>query len=256
MACLALGILPFACSFARAETLRLCYESTDIRPWVDMQGRGLNVSLLTLAARSLNLEFSYEGLPWKRCLAMLANNEVDGAFAASFKTERLELGVYPGPLGHPDAAKRLHFDRYLLVRRKGDTLDWDGKQFQNLNGILGAQLGYSIVDQVRAMGVEVDERSGNAQDLLRKLQGGRVAGALMLAGELAALQAESPVWRDGFEVVPRPVAEKPYFLMLSRRLVETRPEQAKAIWNAIENKRKSAEYQALEKQALGTLGGN
>ncbi|MBX9818768.1 MAG: hypothetical protein K2X79_12130, partial [Burkholderiaceae bacterium] len=105
--------------------LRLCFESATIQPWRTEDGKGLNIELLQQVSHLLNQPFVYLALPWKRCLASLQANEVDGAFAASFSAERLEIGAYPGGKV-ADPAKRMHTDRYVLLKRKGTAVQWDG----------------------------------------------------------------------------------------------------------------------------------
>ena len=79
-----------------AEVVTLCYERADVRPWRTEDGRGLNFDLLKLAAERAGVTFDFQSMPFKRCLAQLKANAVDGAFAVSFKSDRREIGEYPG----------------------------------------------------------------------------------------------------------------------------------------------------------------
>lgn len=231
------------------EALTLCFENTDVKPWRTVEGAGLNFELLREAARRVNMRLDFKPLPWKRCLAMLQANEVDGAFAASFAPDRLEVGAYPGGKA-PDAAKRMHVDRYVLVRRKGDAVGWDGKVFQNLNGAVGSQLGYSIGAQLRAMGVAVDEGSQDALSLVRKLMAGRLAAAALGGSDAAYLMAGQPWLAAQVEVLPIPLTEKAYFLLLSHAFAKAAPDSAARLWGAIEEVRNSVAYRKLEKDTF------
>lgn len=231
------------------ETLVFCLEKADVRPWRTQDGGGLNIELLNRVAKRLDIKFQYQGIPWKRCLGALKANEFSGAIGASFKADRLEMGAYPGG-NKADAAKRLNFDRYVLVRRKGGNVDWDGKTFRNLEGAVGVQLGYSIADHLRGMGVTVDEGSQQARELALKLVVGRLAAAAMLDGEVSNLQTNDAKLAAHLEILPTPLVEKPYFLMLSQALVNTRPELAARIWNTIEEIRNSPAYQKLERETV------
>jgi polar amino acid transport system substrate-binding protein len=161
---------------APKETVRLCFEAQDVRPWRTEQGGGLNFELLKLVEQRLDVHFDFQSIPWKRCLAQLKANAVDGAFAVSYKPDRRELGEYPGG-ENIDASKRMHIDTYVLLRRKGSKVEWDGKHFSNLDGAIGFQLGYSVGDVLRAQNLEVDEGSQRADELARKLIAGRLAAA-------------------------------------------------------------------------------
>ena len=232
---------------AARDTVTLCFEAQDVRPWRTEQGEGLNFALLKLVGQRLDLQFDFQSISWKRCLAQLKDNTVDGAFAVSYKPDRRELGEYPGG-ARPDAAKRMHTDTYVVLRRKGSKLAWDGRHFSNLDGAIGFQLGYSVGDVLRAQNLEVDEGSQRADELARKLIAGRL-GAAAMGGSDAANLMQGPLGAQ-LEQLPIPIIEKPYFLILSHALVAGRPQLAARIWNAIEQTRNSAEYRKLA-QAQG-----
>lgn len=229
------------------DKLTLCYESQEVRPWRTANGGGLNFELLNMVAQRLDIALDFQSVPWKRCLAELKANAVDGAFAVSFKPDRRELGEYPGG-DAPDASKRLHTDTYVLLRRKGSKVSWDGQRFSNLDGAIGFQLGYSVGDVLRAHNLEVDEGGERADELARKLLAGRLA-AMALGGSAAAAVMHGPLGPQ-LEQLPIPIVEKPYFLLLSHALVASRPQLAAQIWSALEQARNSPAYRKLE-QAQG-----
>lgn len=243
MACAALS-----CMAAAAE-LTLCAEAADVRPWRTRDHQGLNFTLLNRAAKLAGVSFKYETTTWPRCLAKLKAGEVDGAFAASFKPERTAIGVFPGGAS-PDPRKRLHVDRYVAVRKRGSGVDWDGRRFARLDGKVGTQLGYSINDSLQKLGVETDDGAQTADALVRKLAFGRVPVAGMLEGEVRAVLHANPQQAADIEILPVPLEEKPYYLMLSNALVRGRPQVAAKVWNAIESVRESAEYRKEEREAL------
>jgi len=241
---LACAVAPSRAAPAQAPTVTLCYERADVRPWRTQAGEGLNFDLLRLVAERAGVTFNFQSMPFKRCLAQLKVNAVDGVFAVSFKPDRLELGAYPGG-AVPDPSKRMHVDRYILLRRKGSALDWDGKVLRNVDGAIGAQLGYSITDQLRSLNVTVDEGSQRSDELIRKLLAGRLAGAA-LGGSDARTLLDGP-YGPQIEACPIPLVEKPYFLMLSHALAEKQPALAQRIWNTIEQVRNSPAYKQLER---------
>ncbi|NRR28768.1 transporter substrate-binding domain-containing protein [Oxalobacteraceae bacterium] len=229
------------------EVVSLCFERQDVLPWRTESGGGLNFILLHAVEEKLGVHFDFQSVPWKRCLANLQANSVDGAFAVSYKADRRELGEYPGGQ-QVDASKRMHIDRYVLLRRKGSKADWDGKNFHNIEGAIGFQLGYSVGDLLRNHNVEVDEGSQRADELARKLLAGRLAAAA-LGGSDAHGIMRSPLGAQ-LEELPVPLIEKPYFLILSHALVAAKPQLAERIWRAIEQVRNSPAYKKAE-QAEG-----
>lgn len=232
------------------ERVTLCYEEQDVPPWRTEKGGGLNFELLKIVGQRLDIQFEFQSIPWKRCLAQLKANAVDGAFAVSYKADRREIGEYPGgdSVDSVDAAKRMHTDTYVLLRRKGSMVSWDGKFFDHLDGAIGFQLGYSVGEVLRAHNVELDEGSQRADELARKLLAGRVAAAAMGGSDAAGIM-RGPLGAQ-LEQLPTPLIEKPYFLILSHALVVSKPQLAARIWSEVEKARNSAAYKKLA-QAQG-----
>ncbi len=229
------------------ESLTLCFEHKDVAPWRTINGRGLNFELLKQVAGRMDVSFRYQSLPWKRCLAKLKANEVDGAFSVSFSPDRLPLGAYPGG-NAPDYSKRMHLSRYYLVRKKGSRIDWDGHAFHNVNGAIGYQLGYSIGEFLRAQHVPVDEANQRAADLIRQVSIGSLAGAALFDTDVEALM-NAPLAAE-IEMLPTPLVEKPYFLLLSHVLVASRPQLAAQLWKTIEDVRSSPAYTKLYHETI------
>jgi polar amino acid transport system substrate-binding protein len=229
---------------AARESITLCFERQEVLPWRTLDGHGLNFELLGEVARRAGVSFDYQSMPWKRCLAQLEANQVGGAFAVSFNRERRALGAYPGGL-QADQAKRMHVDRYRLVRRKGSRIDWDGKAFYNLDGRIGFQLGYSVGAFLREQNVPVDEGSQQADELAQKLIAGRLAAAALGGGDALRLM-RSPLGAQ-LEALPVPLLEKSYYLVLSHAFVAARPALAARIWDAVEQVRTSPAYRKRER---------
>lgn len=230
-----------------AAKLTLCFENRDVLPWRNMELEGLNFDLLKRIEPKLGLTLQYQPLPWKRCLAKLRNNEVDGAFSVGYSAERREFGVYPGGQGVPETQWRMHTARYYLMRKKGNPIDWNGTHFVNADGKIGFQLGYSIGEMLRAQKVQVDESKDSIDSVARKLVTGRLAGAAVFDSEATALMT-GPLGQQ-LEMAAIPLTEKPYFLMLSNRLVKADPQLAERIWKAVEEVRNGREYGKLVQEA-------
>jgi polar amino acid transport system substrate-binding protein len=229
-----------ACSPAfGADKLNICFENKVVLPWRTVERTGLNFDMLNRVETKADVSFVYQLLPWKRCLAKLKANEVDGAFTVSYNQERRQYGAFPG--GEiADSKKRMHIARYFLVRKKGSLLEWDGKNFYRLDGKIAFQLGYSIGELLNTLGVPVDETSDSAYNVGRKVIAGRVAGAAMMDSDAYAL-LQGPLG-PYLEMTPTPLLEKPYFLMLSHAMLKSRPEVAERIWKGIEEVRNGKDY--------------
>ncbi|WP_229429227.1 ABC transporter substrate-binding protein [Massilia sp. ST3] len=253
---LVLPVLAACCMQAHGQaapgaSVTLCFERQEVPPWRTLDGGGLNFELLAEVAKRTGVTFDFQSMPWKRCLEQLKSNQVGGAFAVSFNRERMDLGAYPGG-PNADPAKRMHVDRYVLVRRRGSRLEWDGKRFTHLDGKIGVQLGYSVGDFLRAQHVPVDEGSQRSDELAQKLIAGRLAGAALGGGDAKRLMRGPLAAR--LEVLPVPLIEKPYYLVLSHAFVANQPQLAARLWDAVEQARTSPAYRKRE-QALAGGGG-
>ena len=91
---------------AAPPVVTLCYERANVRPWRTEDGRGLNFELLKLVGRRENIRFDFQSMPWKRCLAQLKANAVDGAFAVSGLAHDV-VPLLPQHLGEVEADQRL-----------------------------------------------------------------------------------------------------------------------------------------------------
>lgn len=250
--CFCLTVLSFASAVAAQDELVFCFEDDNVRPWQTKSGTGLSFDLLELVAADVRLRFQYRAAPWKRCFFDLKGKVYDGIISVSFKDDRLEFGQYPGGR-KPDTSKAIYTERYVVARRKGTNVSWNGRSFEKLAGMVGAQLGYSVIDDLRRSNVPVDDGARTSSDVLNKLVSERIDAAIMLQGELSFLLAENASLRDKVEVLPTPFTEKPYYLMLSNQLVANRPDLAARIWTSIARQRANPIYIDKERRALGLI---
>lgn len=229
-----------------AAPLTLCLENKMVMPWRSTTLEGLNFEMLKRVESRTGVKFAYTLLPWKRCLAKLKANEVDGAFSVSFSDERRQYGMF-SVNGGADIKTRMHVSRYFLVRKKGSAADWDGTRFSHVDGKIAFQLGYSVSDMLNELKMPVDESNDSPYNMGRKVLAGRVAAAAMFDSDVDVLM-NGPLAHQ-LEVVETPLVEKPYYLILSNALVKARPELAEQIWKGVEDVRNGREYKKLVQAA-------
>jgi polar amino acid transport system substrate-binding protein len=220
-----------------ADPVSICYESADVLPWRSADGKGLNFELLKEVTDQTGIEFKYTALPWKRCLAGLKANDFDGAIGASHSLEREAFAVYPGPRGMPDVNRQMYTDRYVFLRKKGTSIDWNGQKLEGHTGEVGVQLGYSVSNELLRLGMEIDDGAQGGRQLVHKLVAGHVRVIAMLEGEARWLLENDPTFSN-IEILQRPISEKAYFLIFSKAYKEAYSNQAERIWKTIEMVRK------------------
>jgi len=183
-----------------------------------------------------NLVINLVRAPWKRCTTQLGDGQYDGIFNASYSPDRLAIGWYPtkngahdGPV---DASKRITTITYSLYTPIKSNVKWDGKQFRNQKGDIGAPRGYSIVNDLKLLGASVVEVPGTA-NALDMLAANRVSAAALQAVSADQLIAKYPRKYGKIKKLDMPLASKPYYLMLSNKFVKTNPDIAQKIWTAL-----------------------
>lgn len=234
-----LGLL-LASPVLHAEVLfTVAYEDKTQFPYYIGEGSaipprpGAAVELVLLLEQEVpGLKVELRRYPWKRCLSALEGGEVDGIFNASFKPERMQLGAYPWKDGGVDTTRRLTTITYALYSIRGNTMQWDGSSFGNHDGVIGAPLGYSIVGDLKQLGVTVEEASSSEQNL-RKLLSDRVAMVALQDVTGDFLLARHPVEFQTVRKIDPPLDIKPYYLMISYQFKNRHPQLAEDIWNAV-----------------------
>ncbi len=240
-------LIPTAALAADKPAVRACTENEDSFPWVLKDRPGLTIQMLRMVEKQLGSKIEVVPLPWKRCLDDIKTGAIDAAFKISYSAARAaELGNYPMAGDKPDASKRLLTDSYSLYRVKGTPVEWDGKVLK-VNGSVGAQSGFSVVEQLKALGAKVDDGSRSADDNLKKLLVGRFVALALQTEEGDASIENNPDYKGKVERIKPVLVEKPYFLIFSKAFTTKNPSHVQDVWDAIGKVRESAEYTSLAK---------
>ncbi len=237
------GVLGFSGEVLSAETLRAC---------VNQETKGtptgtLGNFLMAQVSRQLpEIQIEYTLLPWARCLKQVERGDFDMVLTGSHSAERAKSMAFPVKAdGNPDPSKRMFNLGFAVIRRTGTKVVWDGERFVGLEGQVGAQTGYSVVDFLRAKQVDVDPSSPHVANALLKLVAGRI-GAVVVNPFAMTGELREPEFAGKLELLGEPlIQKKPYFLILSNPLVAARPELAARLWKAVEQARNSTEFGAL-----------
>lgn len=209
---------------------------------IDWEKPGIAVELFILVDKKLdNVDIEFIRLPWNRGLHELKFGRIDGLFSASFKTERLEFGVYPMKDEAVDESRRNYSNSYSLYKLRSSPVQWDGETFHHLTRAIGATRGFSIVDDLKKQKIRVEEANNTLQNFERLL-GGRIDGVAALELDADYILETHTEKFSHIEKVEPPIITKPYYLMLSHQFVKKHPELAEKIWNTIAVVRESEEF--------------
>jgi len=225
---------------AEDNILRLGYSDSEAYPYQiahEKNPPGIAFEIISEAAGNTGIKVIFIALPNKRVQASLKEgNIIDGAFMFSYSRERTLNGVYPEIKGTPDGRRRIATLRYYIYRKKGSPLNWDGNSFSGIDksdirNSIGANTGYSVVLDLKKMGVHVDDGSRTTEQNFLKLQSGRISGFAhqdLVADNYLLLHKITDI-----EKLPKPFIQKHYFLMISRQYYSKNRETAERLWNEI-----------------------
>lgn len=227
---------------ADKPVVKACYEDEDSYPWVLKDRPGLNILMLQMVQERLGSKIEMTPLPWRRCMLSVKIGKMDAAFKISYSAARAaELGDFPMAGDKPDASKRMLTLSYSLYRLKGSPVDWDGKRLK-IKGSVGAQAGFSAVEQMRSWGIKVDDGTASPDTNLKKLLLGRFEAVALQTEEGDFRVDSNPEFKARIERISPVLVEKPYFLIFSKQFAAAHPEHVNAVWDTIGRVRESAEY--------------
>jgi len=226
-------------SIAAQDTLTIVCEDKEDFPNVIGDGEKINeklpgiaIEFVRILGQKLGMKVVVKRMPWKRCLDIeVKQGKADGVIPISYKKEREEIGAYPMKKGHPDTGQMFSMQSYVFYKLRGSKIEWDGTNLHNFNGVVGAPPGYSIIDNIKKMGVTLEE--GFALSNMHKLASGRIQLAASLEQEGDRVLSTFPDLNHKIEKVTPPIIIKPYYLMLSHQFVRNNPILAQKIWVTI-----------------------
>ncbi|NQY94877.1 MAG: transporter substrate-binding domain-containing protein [Campylobacteraceae bacterium] len=231
-------------------TMTIAYSEVDSFPFQVGKGTkigtppGFTIEIIKQAAKDIGIKVVFVRYPNKRVLISLSRGEVDGAGIYSFKKERLISGLYPMKNGKLNDANRIGTIGYYFYKLKSSPLKFDGKTLSGHEQKIGANRGYSIVDDLKNMGIPVSEVSSTIQNF-KMLQLKRISG---VANQ--NIDADPLIEAYGYTNIEKllpAIKSKPYFLMLGHRFVEKYPLVSKKLWNRIGEIREQKTKEILHK---------
>ncbi|WP_338845179.1 transporter substrate-binding domain-containing protein [Massilia sp. W12] len=228
--------------------IRLAFSDVPSWPWQVGESMalanppGIAVELIKLAAAQTGMLLQIERMPNKRILQSLQSGALDGAFIYSYSAERAQFAAYPMQKGQPDSSRRVARLSYYLYQLQGRPAIWDGQQFTRLHAPLGANAGYSIAEDLRKQGMEVEEAKTTEQNFA-KLRKGRLA-ALAHQDHIADLYLAQHKIKD-VQRLPQALSSKDYFLIFNRQFAQTQAAQVETLWERIGTLRDNFTRQAL-----------
>lgn len=228
-------IAALAAQPAAATTLDMVYGAVASDPYMSGEGDqmpphpGAVVEMAQAAAKGCRIALKLSRLPGKRLLTEMQHDQHDAAFMFSHNKEREAYFDYPMQGEEPDPRYRLTTLAYSLYALKNAPPAWNGKNLPAL-GAIGVNAGWSIADDLRAKGAQV-EAAKDTEMNFRKL----------LARHIAAYATQNHIGDRYLEDHPQagivrlqpPLSRKDYYLVLGKRWHRDNPALARCLWQQI-----------------------
>ncbi len=210
---------------------------------------GTYIEILRLVSTRVPIDLKLVRLPWERCKAYIASNQVD-AINSSFKVSRELIGVFPKTASATvDRNRRITSDAYRLYSREASNLSYDSVSglIKNAEKTIFAPLGYSIVDDLRSKGNLIVEKAGGVETIIKMLAHGRASGVIAHESQANFLISQHPFKSGRIVAVDPVIKEKDYFILISKKFYQNHPDIAEQIWNEI-GKLRETHLPSIEKK--------
>jgi polar amino acid transport system substrate-binding protein len=217
------------------------------------QARGMHIDMALRALNNLGYQAQFVALPWKRCLLEARQGQLDAVVSASYRPERAAYLIYPDDADQVEKSRwRLMQVEYVVLTLPDLKYEFSG-DLHKLPRPVRAPLGYSITEDLRAQGIEVQ----TAQDIRQCLELLIVSrrGAVITPPQNARGLNGDPRFAQQFRVHAQPVASKSYFMVFARQSRTLSALAIVQIWEELVRLREDENYmeqlfERYEKSAL------
>lgn len=210
---------------------------------------GVAVELLNLAAAKMGCTIKWHRLPNRRALRELENGDSDAMLLLSHTPERAVYAVYavyPVIGATPDPTYSLATLSYSVYVKNDSAIKWENRQLSPAQTLIGVNSGYSVVEEIRKLGLAVEEAS-TTRNNVQKLFLGRIGA--YVGQDLQTDLALEEKHITNVQKLPVPFSSKDYYLPFSKQFFFKSPAVGIQLWREIAEVRKT-HGKALAKKYL------
>jgi len=225
--------------------IKICMEDTQWIPLIYTSPKnlptGIIVDITETTLKKINVKYSLNILPWKRCLQYVKDGIMDSALGASYNSERALYMDYPEGAklaarnGNPADFRIIQTD-YVVVNLISQKFKYTG-DIQVIPTPIYVPSGYSIGFDLRKMGLDVDSQGKQDVTNFQKLEK-RKNGSIIVIRPLAERYIQENKKNSVFKISTKSFKSKSSFFTFSKKSKVTKLIQNK-IWNAIKKVRET-----------------
>ncbi|MTV37634.1 substrate-binding periplasmic protein [Duganella radicis] len=222
--------IPLGAPAASLE-LKMCIFDHPFPPMTYPDGSGQAQEVLRRASRLQAVTIQNVVAPRFQCMDQLRTGQAD-AMLAAFIEDRTSYSAFPMKDSQPDASRAVGELNFSVSRRRGGTVDWDGRQFINLGRQpVGTQPGLLHVSMLRQLNVVIDDSAASPEQAFAMLAQHRVAAVVTQQGEGELIIARK--YKGEIEMLPTPLTVTPMYLIVNKLFYQKHQAQIDAYWDAI-----------------------
>lgn len=232
-------------SVSAAGKISICSDNNFWYPFTlvkDGKPAGIHIDIITKALTNLGYETEFKALPWKRCLSEAEQGSVDAIATASYKDKRAAFLHYPSDAATAKkSSQRVMQVEYVVVTSADNVYEFDG-DVKSIPTPVRAPRGYSIADDLKKKGVDVDDKANGDENNIKKLlRGGK--GSVVTIPEVVNMLSEKAEYKGKLKISAQPLKSKSYYLPISKASKLSADDREK-IWAEVAKVRDDAAFMA------------
>ena len=224
--------------FVHSKPIKICLDQANWIPFIyteNDQLKGIHITIIKSSLDSLGMKYSFHKVPWKRCLKGLEKGTYDAVATASYNQERSQYLWYPSDASNSHQSHwRVSQVEYIITTTSDSDFIYNNDPL-TIPQPIRVPRGYSIANDLRALGVDVDDSSINdIQNIKRLLR--EETGSVITLPSLIFWLNKQPMYKDKLKADPTLLKSKSYFFAISKAGALNK-EQAEIIWQMIVKQR-------------------
>lgn len=211
--------------------LKMCVFDHPFPPLTNPDGSGQAQEILRRASRLQPVQIQTVVAPRFQCMEQVRTGQVH-AMLAAFIEDRTSYSAFPLKDSQPDVGRAVGELNFSVSRRRGGSVEWDGKQFVNLGRQpVGTQPGLLHVAMLRQLNVVIDDSAASPEQAFAMLAQNRVAAVVTQQGEGEQIIARK--YKGEIEMLPTPLIVTPMYLIVNKAFYHKHQAQIDGYWDAI-----------------------
>lgn len=231
---LCLPLLAEEFDVTQSTVLHFCYEDKALLPYYAGDGSsvakepGASIEHLQAATKLVGVELKLSRLPWRRCLQLLEENQID-ALIAAYDADRAHYTVYPRTAdGSADPALAINQLGLCLAYRYDNPIE--DKLTKKAELSVARPLGYKPLPFLTGT---LQVAAHSLQHAIELVVSGRVDATTMLC-EVNGMQAqEQNLQTTPLQLLYPPIHQTYGYLMFSTEFYQQHSQLAEKLWQAL-----------------------